>query len=67
MTSHPTTIERAFELAASGKVGSLAELRRQLSREGFALANAHVQGAALTKQLGAIIRSAVAEPARVAR
>ncbi|BCW89130.1 hypothetical protein sos41_22860 [Alphaproteobacteria bacterium SO-S41] len=59
MNSQPTIIERAFELAASGKIGSLAELRRQLSHEGFALANAHVQGAALTKQLGAIIRSAM--------
>ena len=66
MTRHPTTIERAFELAASGKVGSLAELRRQLTREGFALANAHVQGAALTKQLGAMIRQAATEPAGVA-
>ena len=56
-TNRPTIIERAFELAGSGKVESLATLRRQLTKEGFASVSAHIQGAALTKQLNAMIRA----------
>lgn len=56
-TNRPTIIERAFELAGSGKVESLASLRRQLTKEGFSSVSAHIQGAALTKQLNAMIRA----------
>lgn len=35
MKPHKTTLERAFELAKSGKIFSLAELRMQLANEGY--------------------------------
>ena len=51
-----STIERALELARSGKVGSLQELRQALKREGFADGQAQLQGLGFKRQLQEAIR-----------
>jgi hypothetical protein len=58
MNHHMTCLERAFQLAQSGKYGSIAELKKQLSIEGFSVAQ--VTGTALSRQLRALIRAAQA-------
>jgi hypothetical protein len=49
MTLRYTALERAFELARSGKCASVTEIRRQLRAEG--LAQSQVEGPMLTRQL----------------
>jgi hypothetical protein len=44
-----TTLERAFELAKSGKCGSVDDIRRTLISEGYAIAQ--LQGPLLRRQL----------------
>lgn len=52
----PTAIERAFELARSGRIHTLRDLRQQVKNEGYdAMA---LDGRALGAQLSAIIREA---------
>jgi lactam utilization protein B len=71
MPYRPTTIERAFELAQSGTVYSVTELRLALKREGFADGRMHTDGHSVQRQLSALIAAAtgrVAAPAtRMAR
>jgi len=52
------TIERAFELARSGNVRSLTELRRVLRSEGCDQVEFHLEGKLIKKQLIALIGSA---------
>jgi hypothetical protein len=49
MDPNVSTLERAFELAASGRFNKVSDIRLQLHREGYN--HEMVQGAALTKQL----------------
>ena len=49
-------LERAFQLAQSGKYASVAEIKKQLSNEGFSVAQ--VTGMVLLKQLRELIRAA---------
>lgn len=49
-----TALERAFELARSGRVSSMTELRLVLKAEHFTLSQ--VSGPFLTRQLTALIR-----------
>lgn len=51
-----TTLERAFELAASGAMTSLSEIRAQLKAEGYSLSQ--LQGRSLIRQLRQIMREA---------
>ena len=44
-----TAIERAFELAKSGRAGSVDEIRRSLTSEGYS--THHLTGATLLAQL----------------
>jgi hypothetical protein len=62
MVSKHNTVERAFELARSGRVSTLTELRRQLSREGHEAVEAHLAGAAIRKQLAQIFAAAAVQP-----
>lgn len=59
MNSTPI-IERAFELARSGGVGSLRRLEAALKQEGYTVAEigGHLSGRALQTQLTAAIRAA---------
>ena len=54
----PNTVERAFELAASGECANIEELQRRLKREGHGLATAHLASPSLRKQLMTLIREA---------
>jgi hypothetical protein len=55
MKPNMTAIERAFELARSGHVASVADIRAQLKREGYE--QSLVVGRVLTSQLRCIIDS----------
>lgn len=48
-------IERAFEIARSGKVRSITDIRFQLTREGFDHVQSHLSSGALQKQLKGLI------------
>ena len=53
MSSQPTSLERAFELARSGRFSSLEDIRHQLDREGL---NPHtLVGPVLMRQLRDLI------------
>ena len=52
----PSTLERAFELAASGRFASVTEIRSRLAAEGYF--TAEVCGPLLCKQLMRIISEA---------
>jgi hypothetical protein len=51
-------IERAFELARSGRFTEVSKLEDALSREGYAGARHHLSGAHTRKQLKAVIKEA---------
>lgn len=56
MNANKTALERAFELAGAGLCHSIADMRRQLIREGFD--HSQLAGACLMKQLVEISRKA---------
>jgi hypothetical protein len=56
MDHNVRALERAFELARSGKCASVTEIRKRLKAEGYAAAT--VAGTALSKQLRALIATA---------
>jgi hypothetical protein len=53
MDSRPTTLEKAFQLARSGKCLSLGDLMKKLRVEGYD--TFQIQGPILKKQLCALI------------
>jgi hypothetical protein len=53
-----SVIERAFQLAKSGEVRSVDEVRLVLSREGYASVQQSIGGMATRKQLKALITQA---------
>ena len=56
MDAHPTSLERAFQLARSGQFSSLEDIRLQLRREGL---NEHqLIGPVLNRQLRDFISDA---------
>jgi hypothetical protein len=59
MDPYTTPLERAFELARSGKVATVIEIKKQLRAEGFDVAQ--ITGTTLTKQLNTLIRAATAD------
>lgn len=60
MQHNQTALERAFEIAASGSVNSVGDIRAQLKRERFDLHQ--LVGRALSGQLRRIIEKARADP-----
>jgi hypothetical protein len=56
MSLTPTVLERAFEIARSGRVTTMTELRLILKAERFTLTQ--VSGPALTRQLTTLMREA---------
>jgi hypothetical protein len=57
MSYHPTIVERAFILAASGKFGSVSEVRKALKQEGYGQ-EGHVHSRSISRQLTALINRA---------
>ena len=56
MHRRKTTLERAFDLAQSGKAFSVTDIILSLKREGYSVEQ--IQGASLKRQLTALIKSA---------
>jgi hypothetical protein len=54
MQEYPTTIERAFDLARSGKFATVAEIRKQLRVEGYQ-EKSQLRGPTLFTQLRLLI------------
>ncbi len=54
----PSTLERAFALAAAGSCRSVTEIRSQLKREQYDSVDAHLAGSAIQKQLKARMANA---------
>lgn len=50
------TVHRAFELAATGKYGSLQHLKIKLRKEHHESIEAHLAGGVIKRQLSAIIQ-----------
>jgi hypothetical protein len=55
-----TALERAFQLARSGGYASVPDIKKQLSIEGYSVAQ--IIGGTLMKQLAALIREARVRP-----
>jgi hypothetical protein len=55
MNHRPTDLERAFELARSGRCGRVEDLRTQLRKEGYSVDR--LTGRTLIKQLQALIQA----------
>ena len=56
--SQPTTIERAFDLARSGRFTTVTSIRKQLRLEGYQ-EKSQLQGPLLYKQLRSLISTQV--------
>lgn len=56
MDQDKTTLERAFELAQSGRCKSVQEIRQALKQEHYSLNQ--LEGASVKKQLSALIKKA---------
>ena len=50
---YPDAVERAFQLASSGKFESVAQIQRQLSREGYD--GTRISGPILVRQIKKLI------------
>jgi hypothetical protein len=61
MDIHKTSLERAFDLARSGKFQKVSSLVQRLNAEGYA--GQQVEGPRLRKQLMGLIRQAQNTPA----
>jgi len=55
MNQRMTALERAFQLARSGQVATITEIKTSLSREGYS--STQVEGPNLMRQLTALIRA----------
>ncbi len=53
-----TTLERAFQLARSGKVAGLTDIMKSLKRDGYSAIQ--IEGPLLKRQLADLIRAALA-------
>lgn len=59
--SSADTIERAFQLAISGRFRDVSSLTKALSKEGFLGAELHLAGPSIRKQLRTLITRAASE------
>jgi hypothetical protein len=58
MEERPGVIERAFQIAKSGDVASMAELRKKLSAEGYTNNASVLTGRSIVSQLSRMISEA---------
>ena len=63
MKPNVSTLERAFELAATGLFSTVTEIRLRLAREGYQ--QEQIEGPELAKQLVAAMTKASHRPARL--
>ena len=57
MSSYPTPLERAFELARSGECESITDVRKRLRDEGLSVAQ--LEGPMLTRQIRDLCSEAI--------
>jgi hypothetical protein len=62
VNDRPGVIERAFQIAKSGKVGNIKELRLQLAGEGYSNVMSALTGRSLVQQISRMIVEAKATP-----
>jgi hypothetical protein len=62
LKDRPSVIERAFQVAKSGKVANIAELRAQLAKEGYSNVAMALTGRALGQQISRMIIEARSAP-----
>ena len=58
MEDRPSVVERAFQIAKSGKVENVSALQAQLAEEGYANSTQALAGRALSNQLMRMITEA---------
>jgi hypothetical protein len=56
----PGTIERALELARTGTLQNLSDLKKKLAAEGHDSIDAHISGMAIKRQLATLMKAAKA-------
>jgi hypothetical protein len=61
MTTPPTMLERAYQLARTGEFRSTPAIRAQLKREGYAQTHVHIAGRALIQSLNRACAEAQAQ------
>ena len=59
MHENTPVLERAFQLAESGKYPTVTDIKRRLTDEGYSIA--HVTGGQISKQLVALIKTSRAK------
>jgi hypothetical protein len=62
VNDRPGVIERAFQVAKSGKVGNIKDVRTQLAGEGYSNVNMALTGRSLAQQISRMIIEAKAAP-----
>ena len=62
MNDRPSVIERAFQVAKSGKVDNIKDLRSQLAGEGYSNVTMALTGRSLVQQISRMIIEAKAAP-----
>jgi hypothetical protein len=67
MQERPSVVERAFEIAKSGKVANIPDLRKQLTAEGYSNNAQFLAGRSLSNQLTRMIAEARMTKANNAR
>ncbi|WP_298688506.1 hypothetical protein [uncultured Sphingomonas sp.] len=58
MSRSTNTIERAYQIAKSGRCVELKDVRRQLIQEGYEGVEAHLSGSSIKRELQALIKAA---------
>lgn len=61
MNHRPTTLERAYQLAASGECDGVSDIKRQLNAEGYPDVQGQLYGASVTSALRKLAEKARAE------
>jgi hypothetical protein len=62
MSTGPTILERAYELARSGECSTLQMIKRRLKAEGFIAIDAHLYGRTLQDELRRLCHAALGLP-----
>ena len=60
MRDRPSIIERAFQIARSGRCASVAQVRTQLASEGYPSAEGVIRGSTLVNRLSVMIMASQA-------
>jgi hypothetical protein len=62
-----SALERAFQLARSGRIGTVDDIKKQLKQEGYDVRSRGYAGLSLRSQLRELIKAAHLEPGAPAK